>query len=184
MLPVPHLSPTSFCSIYSSLNEARLIYNLPWLSYHKYIFLLMHKCQQSLNELFNDALRTSEVILAFVDIGCQVCKVLFRTISGTGQPRKCPRQSSRWDLFPEPDCVTSVRWAQLRMTFSLRKEEWAEKAWNARKTFDCYHLNQARTQTLSVLPGPGPGPYRPLHSGTPSRVSWNVGCPVTLEVHL
>jgi hypothetical protein len=31
MLPGPHLSPTS---IYSSPNEARSIYYLPWLSYH------------------------------------------------------------------------------------------------------------------------------------------------------
>jgi hypothetical protein len=39
--------------------------------------LLMHKRQQSLSELFNDAQRTSEVILAFEKlyeaIGCQVC---------------------------------------------------------------------------------------------------------------
>lgn len=30
MLPVPHLSPTPF---YSSQNEVRSIYYLPWLSY-------------------------------------------------------------------------------------------------------------------------------------------------------
>jgi hypothetical protein len=44
---------------------------------------------QSLNELFNDALRISEVILAFEEwykeIGCQVCKVLSGTISGRRQ---------------------------------------------------------------------------------------------------
>jgi hypothetical protein len=56
------------------------------------MFLLMHKCQQSLNELFNDALRTYEVNLAFQerykDIGCQVCKMLFLTISGRGAATK------------------------------------------------------------------------------------------------
>jgi hypothetical protein len=49
--PVPHLSRTFF---YSSSNEPRFIYNLPWLSYHN-IFLFMHKCQKFLSELFNDA---------------------------------------------------------------------------------------------------------------------------------
>jgi hypothetical protein len=48
------------------------------------MFLLMHKCPQSLNKLFNNAVRTSEVILAFEecykDIRCQVCEVLSRTI--------------------------------------------------------------------------------------------------------
>jgi hypothetical protein len=109
MLPVPHLSPTFF---YSSPNEARSIYNLPWLSYHEYIFLLIQR-QYSLSELFIDVLKTSQVILAFgeryKDIGWQVCKVLSRIISGRGQLRKSPRKSSRWDLFPEPDCVTSIR---------------------------------------------------------------------------
>jgi hypothetical protein len=66
-----------------------------------------------MNELFNDALRTSEVILAFEerykDIGCNIYKVLSRNISERGQLQKSPRKSSRWDLFPEPDCVTSIR---------------------------------------------------------------------------
>jgi hypothetical protein len=130
MLPIPHLSPTTF---YSSPNEARSIYNLLWLSYHQYIFVLMLKCQLSLNKLINDALK-HEVILVFEerykDIGCQVSKVLSRTISGRGQLRKSPRRSSQWDLFPVPDCVTSIRWAQLRITFSLRKKEWLQKARN------------------------------------------------------
>jgi hypothetical protein len=77
------------------------------------------------NYWMNDALKTFQVILTFEErykyIGCQVCKVLSRTISWRGQLRKSPRKSSPWDLFPEPDCVTSMRWAQLRITFSLRK---------------------------------------------------------------
>jgi hypothetical protein len=32
----------------------------------------------------------------------QICKVSFRTISGKGQLRKPPTNSSKWDLFPEP----------------------------------------------------------------------------------
>jgi hypothetical protein len=73
--------------------------------------LIMHKFQQSLNEFFNDVLKTSRVILEFEErykhIGCQVCKVLYRTISGRGKLRKSQRKSNWWDLFPEPDCVTS-----------------------------------------------------------------------------
>jgi hypothetical protein len=55
-------------------------------------------------------------------IGRQVCKVLFRIIFGREQLRKFPKISSQWDLFPEPDCVTSTRWAQLQITFSLREK--------------------------------------------------------------
>jgi hypothetical protein len=123
-------------------------------------------------EWFNDALRTSEVILTFEerykDIGCQICKALSRTISGRGQLRNSPRKSSRWDLFPEPDCVTSIRWAQLRITFYLWKKNGPRKPEMFYITFDCYHLNQARIRTLSVLSspsptlGPGSGPCRPL----------------------
>jgi hypothetical protein len=42
--------------------------------------------------------------------------------------------------------------------FLFAKKEWPEKARNVLKTFDCYNLNQARTRTLSVLPGPVLGP--------------------------
>jgi hypothetical protein len=56
------------------------------------MFILMHKFQCSLNGLFNDALYTSEIILAFEErykaIGCQVCKVLSRNVSGRGKLRK------------------------------------------------------------------------------------------------
>jgi hypothetical protein len=41
------------------------------------------------------------------------------------------------------------------------RKEWPEKARNV-LTFDCYYLNPARTRTLSVLPGPGQSPCRPL----------------------
>jgi hypothetical protein len=59
----------------------------------------MHKCRQCLNGLFNNSYWTSEIILAFQqrykDIGCQVCNVLSRIISGIEQPRKSPRRSGR-----------------------------------------------------------------------------------------
>jgi hypothetical protein len=72
-----------------------------------------------------------------------------------GQLRKSPRKSSRWDLFPETDFVTSIRWAQLRITFSLRKKNDSRKPEIFFLTFDCYHLNQARTR-----PGPRAGSGR------------------------
>jgi hypothetical protein len=74
------------------------------------------------------------------------CKVLCRTISGREQLWKSPRKSSRWDLFPEPDCVTSIRWAQLRLTFTLRKKNGPRKPEIFYATFDCYNLNQTRTR--------------------------------------
>jgi hypothetical protein len=59
------------------------------------VFLLIHKCQLSLNELFNDALKTFEVTLAFEEryknMKCQVFKMLSGTISGRVQIGKFPR---------------------------------------------------------------------------------------------
>jgi hypothetical protein len=114
------------------------------------MFLLVHKCQQSLNELFNDALKAAQVILEFEerykDIGCQVCTVLSRTVSGRGQLRKSAKKSSRWDWFRKTDCVTSIRWQQLRITFSLRKTNGSRKPEIFYRTFDCFHLDQNRTR--------------------------------------
>jgi hypothetical protein len=115
-----------------------------------------------MNGLFNDAVTASEVILSFEerykDIGCQVCKVLSLKLfrGGGGQLRKSPRKECRRDLFPEPDCVTNIRWAQLKITFSFRKNNGPRKPEMFYITFDCYNLNPARTRTLSVLPGPRP----------------------------
>jgi hypothetical protein len=118
----------------------------------------------SFTKLFNDVLKTYEVTLAFEerykDIWCQVCKVLPRTISGRGQRRKSPIKLSWWDLFPEPDSVTSISWAQLRITFSLRIKQWPEKARSVRHSVWLLSFepgpNPAQTWILSVLPGPGP----------------------------
>jgi hypothetical protein len=80
--------------------------------------------------------------------------MLSRTISGRGQLQKSPRKSSRWDLFPVPDCVTSIRRAQLRIAFCLRKNNGPRKPELLCITCDCCHLNQARTR--ATRPGPGP----------------------------
>jgi hypothetical protein len=81
----------------------------------------------------NEALKTFQGIVAFgkryKDIGCQVCKVLSRTISG-GVGGGVVRKSVQWDLFPEPDCFTSIRSAQLRIILFSQKQEWLEKAQN------------------------------------------------------
>jgi hypothetical protein len=94
---------------------------------------------------YDGTLRTSEVILAFEerheDIECQVCKRLPRFISGREQPRRSPRKSSRWDLFPKPDCVASIRWGQPRITSSLRKNNDPGKPEMFYFRFDCYHLS-------------------------------------------
>jgi hypothetical protein len=132
------------------------------------------KASKPFNELLNDALRTSEVILTFEerykDIGC--LQGVISNCFWEGALRKSPRKSSRWDLFPEPDCVTSIRWAQLWVTFSTWKKNVARKPEIFYITFGRYNLNQARTETkkrfiivknktaykfwtLPVLPGSG-----------------------------
>jgi hypothetical protein len=75
--------------------------------------------------------------------------VLSRTVSGKRQLWKSARESYRWDSIPDPDCVTSLRWTQLRITFLLRKLM-------ARESPKCstQRLNQARSRTSSVLPVP------------------------------
>jgi hypothetical protein len=112
-----------------------------------------------LNESFNNALRTSGVIFAFEewykDIRCQVCKMLSWTIYGRGQIWKSQRKSSSWDSFPDPDCVTSIGWVQLQINFSTQKKNSPRQPKMFYTPFDCYHMNQAQTQTLSVLPCPG-----------------------------
>jgi hypothetical protein len=61
-------------------------------------------------------------------------------------------------LFPEPDFVTSIRWTQLQITFSLRNNNCPRKPEMFYIKFDRYHSNSAQTRTLSVLTGPRPGP--------------------------
>jgi uncharacterized protein YpbB len=92
----------------------------------------MCKCQQYLNELFNDALKTSEVILAFEewykDIGCQVCKVLSKTFSGKTTKTKTPEQIKLVGF------VSRVWWHHVHKmsitanNFYFAKEKWPEKA--------------------------------------------------------
>jgi hypothetical protein len=101
--------------------------------------------------------------------------VLCRTISGRGQLRKSPRKSSRWDLFPEPDSVTSRRLAQLRIKFSLRKKKnGSRKPEMVYITFDIILTRPEPGPDPNIIcdtrPGPravsrvpGPSPHRPLH---------------------
>jgi hypothetical protein len=137
----------------------------------------MHKCQKSLNELFNEALKYMSLfcrLSEYKDMGCQVCKVLSWNIFGRGQLQKSPRKSSRWDLFPEPDCVTSIRWAQLRIACSLRKKRMARESPKCSKKIWLLSFepgpNPSWTRTLSILPGPSPalGPCRAEARGSGS----------------
>jgi hypothetical protein len=100
--------------------------------------------------------------------------VLSRTVFGREELRKSPRKSSLWDLFAEPECVSSTTCAQLRITSSLRKTEWFDKARNilynvcllsfephpnsniicaTRPEPEDYLCCQAWTRTLALLPG-------------------------------
>jgi hypothetical protein len=86
-----------------------------------------------LNELFNDALRTSEVILAFEewykDSRCQVCKVLSQSISGRWAATKIPEK------IKSVGFISGVSIQQHRMSattnnFFFARKEWPEKARN------------------------------------------------------
>jgi hypothetical protein len=120
----------------------------------------------NLKWIIKQSSKTSRVVLTFEEryknIGCQVCKVSSGNIFWKGQLRRSPRKSSRWVLFPGSDNVTSIRWAQLRITFSLRKRMTLESpkcsVWLL--SFEP-GPNQARTRT-SVLSGPGQDPCRPV----------------------
>jgi hypothetical protein len=124
----------------------------------------MHKCQLCSIELFDDAVRTSEVTFTFEErykaIGCQVCNVLPRTFSGKRQLWRYPPR--RWVFFfRQPDRVTSARWA--------RKINGPRNPEMFYITFDHYHLKPARARKSSVplgsspALGPGPGPWQGTH---------------------
>lgn len=48
------------------------------------------------------------------------------------------------------------------MNNSFPKKKWPEEARNVLRNADCQQRNQARTRTVSVLPGTAPGPLIPL----------------------
>jgi hypothetical protein len=66
--------------------------------------------------------------------------------------RKSTRKLSRWYLFPEPDYVASIRWAQLRIIVSVLKQNGPRKLEIFYMMFDCYRLNPDWTR-------PGPEHY-------------------------
>jgi hypothetical protein len=101
-------------------------------------------------------------------IRCQVCKMLSGTISGMGQLRKSPRKSSRADLFLKDDCVTNVKWQQLRITFSFRKR----MAWNVLFYAWLLTYEPGLNSICATGPGPGAGPCRPLHHCRLDRELW------------
>jgi hypothetical protein len=108
-------------------------------------------------------------------IGCQVCKVLSRTVCGRGQQQKSPEKIKSVGFVSGARLCHEHKRAQLRIIFSLRKRMAGEST-KCSIAFECYNLNQARTRTLSVLSGPrpgraetlgpGPGPCRPLGQGS------------------
>jgi hypothetical protein len=104
-------------------------------------------------------------------------KLLSHYISEAEQIRKPPRKWSLWNLYTEPDCVRSIRWEQLRITFSLRKENNHRKPEMLEKILSSFQSgpNQGWIRRLHVSrqrPGPwgasglesrtGPGPCRLL----------------------
>jgi hypothetical protein len=88
-----------------------------------------------LNELFNDALRTSEIILVFEkwykDIGCQICQVLSRTISGGGgAAAKIPEKIKSVGFVSGARLCHEHKMSATTNNFFLAKKEWPEKARN------------------------------------------------------
>jgi hypothetical protein len=125
MLPVPNLSRTSFHSSPMYLQCALTVMSLIRPSFRVLIPAIF-------NELLKDAVRTSEVILAFGEqhsMGYQIWKTISRTISKTlsrstsGKKKlsKSPEIQVGGIGCPEPDCVRSKDRAQLRTPSSLRK---------------------------------------------------------------
>jgi hypothetical protein len=121
--------------------------------------------------IFYDALKTLEVILAF-DEQHKDAKFVrcYLTYIWEGEARKAPTKSSQWNLFPEPEHKMS---ATTNNSF-FAKREWPEKIWNV--LYNVWLLSfepglkAAWTRSLSVLPGPGPGPCRLLVEGTATGI--------------
>jgi hypothetical protein len=100
-------------------------------------------------ELFNDALRTSAIILSFEEryknIGYQVCVVLSRTISGAEQLQKYLRKSSWWIFYAGVRPCHELKTSATMNNFSFAKNKWPQKP-QMFYTTDFYHMNQARTR--------------------------------------
>jgi hypothetical protein len=125
----------------------------------------MHKCQQSLDELFNDALRTFGAFEErYKDIGCQVCKVLISNCFWEGAATKTPEKIKSVGFVSGARLCHEHKMSATTNSFSFAKNEWPEKARNVLYNVLLLSFepgpNPTRIQTLSGLPGPGP--YRPL----------------------
>jgi hypothetical protein len=143
MLLVAHLSPTSF---YSNPNEVRTIYNLPYCVINTCFF----SCINASNPWMNHLTTVWEHLRLFWRLGngtkisdAKFVRCYLKLF------RKSPRKSSRWDLFPEPDCVTSTRSEQLRITFNMRKKSGPRKPWMFYKRL---------IAVIWTRPEPGPDP--------------------------
>jgi hypothetical protein len=99
---VTPLPDWSHASLYSSSNESQTIYNLLPLSRYEHSFRLIYKYQQSLNKLFNDGFRTSDINLAgeerHINIGRQMCTVQLSLLMVRGRYEN-PRRNQVWNWF-------------------------------------------------------------------------------------
>jgi hypothetical protein len=96
----------------------------------------------------------------YKDIGCQICKVLSRTISGRGAATKTPEKFKSVGFVSGARLCHEYKMSATTSNFFFAKKNGPRKPEMFYITFDCYHLNPARTRTLSVLPGPALGPGR------------------------
>jgi hypothetical protein len=99
-----------------------------------------------LDQLFNDAQRTSDIILAFEewykDTRYHVYKVLILNYFWEEAAMKILEEVKLVSfLFLESDCVSSIGWVQLRTTFFVKKNG-PIKPGLFYFTCDCYHISQ------------------------------------------
>jgi hypothetical protein len=146
-----------------------------------------------LNELYNDVLRTSEIILAseeqYKNIECQVCKVLSHTISGKGKLRKSPKKSSWWFVSRARLCHEHKMSASTNNFFFVKKQ-WTKKAWNVQYNIWLLSFEPGLNPNIICAhrPSPwagsgrGPGPCTPLQHRTPSnKIRWHyVACELSV----
>jgi hypothetical protein len=115
------------------------------------------------NELFNDSLKTSEVILAFEEryknIGCQVCKVLSRTTSGNVAATEVPEKIKLVGFVSGARLCHDRNMSANTKLFSFQnscpRESQIYSVYDVLIRIILTRREPTRSRTSSVLPGPG-----------------------------
>jgi hypothetical protein len=123
------------------------------------MFLLMHNCQFSFSESFNDALKQPRLFWSLRNgtriLDAKFVRSYLELFLGRGSYEN-PRENQVGGICFGSSTVSEHKMSTTTITFSLRKTNGPRKPEIFCRQFDCFHLDQARVRKLYVLSGRGP----------------------------